>query len=303
MSTISNTILKENEIVEGQTSLNPTLTDYLTDLYNTTGRKLTDGERKYVERYYRIHILSGRAVCVGDFKGIMSKESFRQYRLRLQDLIEVEIHSNPKFYKLKGIYINNDLTVRYSYLDSTQRMHADLDIKMSMVSHEKPLIHNIRLNFKTDSLYEKLLESGHTPHKQNKFFTFTMENPYPITINVYPTNSVSVIVKCTYSPIEYSQEGFLLLSCTMGEVLAYLKIMAKFDFIHEPITNWRFIHFDFNRDSLSFDCDYPLHIVMGHVQMYSKTMPDKKTVFRVEDQVQPKTSFSVEFQKASKING
>jgi len=76
--------------------------------------------------------------------------------------------------------------------------------------------------------------------------------------------------------------------------------------ISQPIQLWRFTHFDFNKDKIDIDCDYPLHDIFGHVQMYTKDMKDGKTAFRVEEQLEPNTTLieemqSVKFQKASEL--
>lgn len=242
-----------------------------------------------------------KAVC-------KSYGSYRQVKNNLKSLLHLVIRSNQGFYQFKCLIIDQKLTERYTDLSPTQRVHDELDIRLAIVNHEQPKMHNIRINFQADGLYQNLVKNySKPPDPQNKIYhlDYNIDN-YDVKVSVRTTDSVTVNIACTYSPIVYTVSGFARLCYILGHVSACLNFDARCQNIMQPIELWRFSYFDFNKDSYSFDCDYPLHDVFKHAQMYTKTMPDNTTVFRVEEQSHPETlvvdeMLTPRFQKASEL--
>lgn len=266
---------------------NPELASFLTNCGNELGRKLTNKEIDFCKRAYAINVLSRRAFSTDDMKPVCKSNGvFRQMIHKLTPLLEITVKSIPTWYKFKGLTIDQKLTKKYTELTPTQRVRNELDTRLATVKHEPPMIHNIRIKLETSGLYNNLVTNyPYQPNSQNKIFFLTYEiQNYTAKVSVYPTDSVVVNIACTYSPIEYSTNGFLRLSFLLGKIPVLLDMDSKTNNIIQDVDLWRFTHFDLNRDSVHFDCDFPLHDVYGHVQMYTKKMLDKSTVFRVEEQ-------------------
>jgi hypothetical protein len=254
-------------------------------------------------------VLSQRAFATDDMKSICKSNGlFRQMICNLRPLLQITKKSIPTYYKFKELIIDEKLTKWYTDLTPSQRIHGEIGNKLSLVKHEPPQIHNIRIKFQTTRLHENLIRNyPNNPNPQNNvfFLTYEIEN-YDIRVGVYPTNTVQVTISCTHSPIEYTTSGFAELFVLLGSVKANLSHDSRSPVISQPIQLWRFTHFDFNKDKIDIDCDYPLHDIFGHVQMYTKDMKDGKTAFRVEEQLEPNTTLieemqSVKFQKASEL--
>jgi len=290
-------------------AINPKLTDYLTKCVNTVGRSLTRGEKDFLIRGYRINVINGRAFTTDDYKGIISGGSFRQLIRKLRPIIQIVIKSRPNFYKLKGLYLDEKLTKNYTELSSDQRMYAQLDILLSMVKHERPFIHDIRLSANISDLYEELVKKGSTPDKNNGMITIdaSVNSLYTTKVNV-SKNSMMVMIGCTYSPIEYSQSGMLCLTCHCGEILMHLKSMSGIEFQVQRINDWSFVYFHLNRDSIehTFPKGFTLDTIIGHTAIYAKKMANGKSVIRLEDKLAPDTTILGEmdtdrFQKANEL--
>ena len=289
--------------------LNPELTDFLTHCTNGNGEKLTPLEESFCRRGYSINVQSGRPFCDRDMKPVCTTNaSFRQIIHSLKPLLEIVINSRPKYYKFKVLTIDQKLTKKYTDLSPNQRIHDELDIKLAEVNHEQPKIHNIRLKFKADGLYANLVKNyPKPPNYFNKKYTIRYEiDKLDCIVSIPTTDNVVFTVACTYFPIEYSLEGFARLFFILGQIKACLDFDSKAQNIVQDFSLWRFIHFDFNKDSVSFECDYLLHEVYGHVQIYTKKMHDKTTRLRVESREGLKTTIieemeTLRFQKANQM--
>jgi len=289
--------------------LNPNITDFLTHCTNTIHRALTPLEENFAKRGYSTNVYSGRGWSESDMRTICKTNgSFRQIKFKLRELIETVINSRPKLYKFKELTIDHKLTQKYRDLSTSQIVHGDLDQRLSFVNHEKPMIHNIHLQALSDGVYSNLERNYPKPHNpQNKshVLKYEIEN-YTIVVSAYPTDTLSIVVGCTFSPFEYNSHGFSKLFFLLGQIKSCLDFDSKANNIVQSVGSWKFKHFDFNKDSYSFDCDYTVHDVFSHVIMYTKKMPNQTTIFRVEQQEEPNTTIleemdTVRFQKANEL--
>lgn len=289
--------------------LNPKLTDHLTDCANRLGRKLTKQETKYHNRAYRINVVSGRPFWFPDFKPFMSASQFRQHIHNLRPIIEVVANSNPKQYKLRGLYTDEKLTEKYTDLSQEQILFQSLDVLLSQVKHERAYIHDIRMSCKTSDLYENLIKNGAIPNYQNHIITIPIScnSSFNTKVNV-TKDSIIVIIGCTHNPVEYSGAGILSLIGYLGEVVRELKGLAKVEFLYEPYYNWRFEYFHLNRDTVEqeFPRGFTLNTIFNHTCTYKHDFPSGKSNLRIEEKETPHTTILEEmqtprFQKASEM--
>lgn len=284
-------------------SLNPTFNEFLTNCTNVLHRSITNRERKLLGRAYPINVISGITFTHHDFKDILTDTYFRVLIHKLRPLIITKKKGIPCHYQISGLYLDEKLTEEYTALPVDQRLFANLDILLAMVKHQPPAIHDIRIHATTSGLYERLIQLGHKPNKKNKIITLSLGELTPLIdtkVNVHSTGTVAVILGCTYHPIPYSTNGFTTLISHLGSVRTFLELTCKNVFQIEPIPNWRFKYFHFNRDSIEYDFptnEYTLHVVFGHVQVYNKKMLDGSIVIRVEKQIVPNTTIAEELDK------
>lgn len=289
--------------------LNPILTVFLTDCTNRLGRKLTKKQKEFIGKAYRINTLGGRPFWFPDFKPFMSDNQYRQHIHNLKPVVEVVVNTNPRQYKLRGLYTNEKLTERYTDLSPEQILFQQLDVLLSLVKHEQVYIHDIKVSCKTSDLYENLVKHGQMPHPQNKMITIPVScnSSFNTKVNV-TKDSIQIHVGCTHNPIEYSGNGILSFVGYLGEVIRELKGLSGMEFLYEPYSNWRFEYFHLNRDSIEYDFPkgYTLHTIFGHACLYKHNMPDGKSKIRLEEKISPDTTILDEtltprFQKASEL--
>ena len=293
-------------------SLNPTFNELLTNCTNVLHRSITNGERKLLGRAYAINVISGITFTHHDFQDILTDTYFRVIIHKLRPLIITKKKGIPCHYQIRGLYLDEKLTEEYTALPVDQRLFANLDILLAMVKHQPPAIHDIRIHATTSGLYERLIQLGHKPNKQNKIITLSLGELTPFIdtkVNVHSTGTVAVILGCTYHPIPYSTSGFTTLISHLGSVRTFLELTCKNVFQIEPIPNWRFKYFHFNKDSIEYNFptnEYTLRAVFDHVQVYNKKMLDGSTVIRAEKQIVPNTTITeeldkIEFRQASEL--
>ena len=293
-------------------SLNPLFNTFVTNCIHTLQRGITDKEKEFIKLAYRINTISGIPFSYVDFLHIVNDVYFRQIIHNLKPIIIMKHKGRPSYYCLKGIYLDEKLTEEYTVLPVEQRLFATFDILLSTIKHQPPAIHDIRIKTTTCELYEELIRLGHKPNKQNKIITLSLGDLTPFIdtkVSVHSTGTLVVILGCTYHPIPYSSKGFTTLISHLGSVRTFLELTCNRIFQVEPIMNWKFKLFDFNKDSLRYDFpsnDYSVHAVFDHIQVYNKKMLDGSTVIRAEKQIVPNTTIceevdKIEFRRASEL--
>ena len=283
-------------------SLNPSFNAFVTDCRNELRRRIGGTELEFIRTAYRINVIGGVPFSYLDFLPKIKKNYFRKIKYDLKPIIIQKVPGKPKFHQLKGLYLDEKLTEEYTALPVDQRLFANFDILLSMVKHQPPAIHDIRIQATTSGLYEMLIQLGHKPTK-NKIITLSLGELTPFIdtkVNVHSNGTVAVILGCTYHPISYSTRGFTTLISHLGSVRTFLELTCKNVFQIEPIPNWRFKYFHFNKDSIEYDFPtnkYTLHAVFDHVQVYNKKLLDGSTVIRAEKQIVPNTTITEELDK------
>ena len=285
-------------------SLNPPFNAFVTDCTNTLQRSVTNKELELIRIAYQINVISGIPFSYLDFAPKIDSGYFRVIINKLKPIVITKRKGRPAYYQLKGLCLDEKLTEEYTALPVDQRLFANLDILLSMTKHQPPAMHDIRIKTTTCGLYEKLLQLGYEPNKQNKIITLSLGKLIPLIdtkVNVHSTDTLVVILGCTYHPIPYSSKGFITLISHLGSVRTFLELTCKRTFQVEPIMNWKFKLFDFNKDSVRYNFpsnDYTVHVVFDHVQVYNKKMLGGSTVIRTEKQIVLDTTISEEVDKA-----
>ncbi len=296
--------------------LNPDFNAWLTHCVNVLQRRLTHRERNFLKRCYNINVLSGIPLCYEDFKDVWQSNytgNFRAIKHKLNALFEEVKNGKPKYYKMICLYLDKELTDEYTSIPVTHRIFANLNILLSMTRHEKPQLHNILFQCKTFGLYSRLIELGYTPNKK-KAITINeipVDKIINVSIVVYSTDNLLIRLACTYSPVDYSTNGFISLISLLGKIEYYLKVvMAQKDCQIEPVNNWKLKHIDLNQDSIHYDFptnEYTVSMVFGHIQVYNKTFPNGEQRIRVEEQLELNNTFdeelsTIRYQKASDLS-
>jgi len=294
--------------------LNPEFNDWITDCVNVLHRRLTVKEKKFLKRCYNINVLSGIPLCFNDFKeilGIKYKGNFRAIKHKLSSLFEVMHKGKPTYYKLKGLYIDEELTNQYTSIPISERIFANLNILLSLCRHEIPQLHAILFKCNTSELYSQLVKLGCTPNKQK---SITM-NEIPVhkiidvSITIYSTGTMLVRLGCTYFPINYNDKGWIDMISLLGKIESHLISLTQKEFQIEPVSNWKLKHIDINKDSIAYNFpndEYTIHMIFGHIQVYNKKFPDGTKKIRVEEQLELDSTISShmaspKYQKASKL--
>ncbi len=255
-------------------------------------RTLTLKEKNFLTRCYRINVVSGLPICYEDFKDVLGdnyKGNFRAIKHKFNILFEVVQNGKPKYYKMAGLYLDKELTDKYTGMPIPARIYADLDTIFALAKHEKLQMHGILFECKTSGLYSALLEQGH-PIGSNNAITISLDvdKIVDVSITLYSTENMLVRLGCTFNPFSYDDNGIISLIFLLGKIEYCLKILSKTDFQIEPIIKWRWKHFDLNRDSIHYDFptdDYTIHLIFGHIQVYNKKFPDGKERIRIEEQL------------------
>lgn len=282
--------------------LNPKINTFLTNCINTYQHVLTHKDKEFLKRGYRINAISGIPFSFMDYQDMLGtnyKGNFRARILKLSPLIEKVLSSIPSYYKIRGLYLDKELTNKYTALPLFERIFGDLEVLFAMTRHETLQMHKIFLKCTSSGLHERLIEQGIKPTSNGSISINGLDVDSTVTasLQIYSTGTILTKLGCTYNPIDYSSLGFLNLSAYMGKIEYHLKALAKKDFQIEQIPNWKLKRIDLNRDSLSYSFptdDFTVHIVHNHAQIYNKKFPNGKQKIRFEDQIEPDNTISQE---------
>ena len=264
------------------------LTHSLTELINTYHiGKITSARRKFLNIGYDINTKQKISFCLEDFreKGY-SDVNFRQYIHKLHDMIDTVTKSNPVFYKLKGIILSiHDEKITHRTMGEGIRTLKDILLELKYLP---PMIHDIKLKFKSENLHRILLANGCKAHPQNKQIRldYTLNEISTIAvITVYP-KSVQIHISNSYNPIMFDSDGILRLSTSLGSIFEFIHNKAL-GFASIPhCLDWIIYHYHFNKDQITVSGKSTEITVADFndifTRYYKKTMHNGTTVDRLE---------------------
>ena len=269
--------------------------------------QLRRGARRFLNKAIRIN-QGGQPFTVSDFPEL-SKSVRKGYVfvLRHAGFIETLRTSGYAYYRVKGFRLDNFWdkvtpnptgdTITTSTLQD--ELHQVLEEYLKEL--DSPALHNIRLHLYDDYVYEIIKQKTKDQNcfdidynESNKSFTIKLPifgfKEYGITIILTPTKLIQVLIKNTFKPIVYDENGLQILVSLLGEIRRYL---TSFSSDIPPVLDWLFVRADFGRD-----CKKPLnkptptlqfkHFSGALLRTYAKRWEDGSRKIRVEEIISPK---------------
>lgn len=266
--------------------------------------------KRFINKAIRIN-QAGEPFSFMDFPEI-TKNSFKQYVFQLRHCGLIEVISKSVFaqYRVKGFRLNDfweklttnptEVTISNNKNSRPDQENIHQYIQEYFTDLDSPALHNIRLHFYDDNLYNiiesSLLESkSYTIHfsPRNKSYIidreFSWESNCSVKIILTPKKLVQIIIKNTFRPLAYDEHGIYELYAKLGEVRNYL---MKYSPNIPPVSRWLFVRADFGRD-----CKKPLNRMFPAmefrdlsgvlVRIYAKSWPDGTTRLRCEKNITP----------------
>lgn len=246
----------------------------------------------FLKRAYQINTEKEEPFCCLHFPNL-SRNNFRQFIHKFKNIIEVEIKSNPCFYKLKGLDISH-----FKNFVTDKDKGAVMLSMLENLKDQDPCIHDLKFLIDTD-IHHYL---KNYPVNQNnngiKILIPSFDKNIQIKAMVYP-KKLQLEIGCSYKPFVYDLSGSLNLCSVLGQILFYLRVISHSDAKISPIHSWIITHYHFGKDSSETWSGKSFHLTYeeafhGLVRFYSKKYPDGKVVPRFENIVTPKISLEQE---------
>ncbi len=274
----------------------------ITEFYHKQGiaRKPPKKLFALIKKAYQIN-LSDMPFYHEDFEYLgISYSNFRRIVSDHKGLILVHMKSSNCSYKLAGMKLTGDskkFTIRPMGGEGIYKMLVDVKIKLNHLTRMKnqPVtIHDIRYQFKNDTLHAALKNKGYAASTSNNLIRLD----YPISkeyvtvkILIYP-KTIQVIIGCTYRPIIYDSYSAYGQLAMLGEIMGYLKAISEINNM-TPVTEWIFNGGHFAKDSPIEYNGKSIHekvddMINGFIRFYSKEYPDKNVRPRLEYGLSPK---------------
>ncbi len=172
-----------------------------------------------------------RPYCSADlmeFAGIYSKGTARNINCKLKKLQIVELYckSGFAFYKLKSIdrsKIKKPVTLSRMGGRGLGRVTIDLTVLLdSLPAEELCRVHDVRLAFVADQLYELLLSTGkYKPAVGSKdicFGSFEWSKYRSVQVILHCNGTVTFVLDCGNCPVEASPIGFVSMAAFIGGI-------------------------------------------------------------------------------------
>jgi hypothetical protein len=162
----------------------------------------------------------------GTIRNIFSK-------LKKEGEIEFIYRSGPAFYKIKGSDVGKPMTVNHGegHLSPKQRTFLQT---LQSIPMDKPAIHDIRLSFSFKHLWS-ILSVSESPLIKSKDlesnFDIILQDielaDHVIKTTVHKTDTVSVIVGCSLSPIPIDLFGLARFTSSIARVEERLQLLVN----------------------------------------------------------------------------
>ena len=300
----------------------------------------------FLERMANIIFLENRPFCYKDFLSFELNGKEHRYThgtirnnfstLKKQNSIEFVCQSPEAFYTLKGVNQGKSITPNHgeAYLHQKQKTFLTF---LNQLPMDKPAIHDIRLRFSVRGLWDILssLSSSSTDLisnidvKNNKDITLHDIDlkDHVIKTTIHKTDTVSVIIACSNTPIPLDTMGLAKLSSALTRVEDRLQrlLIDHYTSLNAGLVSecnnrahtinipskysvpshmlWTVTMWHFGQDSLigysgeKFEIQWKDGLQLFH--MYSKQIHNKKTfkkIIRKEIQEYPNRSLEDSFR-------
>ena len=281
------------------------LTDY--DEFNEWLTKQINGHlsKKQIEflfQAWRINTNDKNLFCCADFPQL-KRNNFRQYIRKNKELIDLEIKSNPCFYKLKGIVLPGRQKITHRVMgDSGERFSALLQ-----TLREQPAsIHDIKIKINF-SLHEKLRKLGYKVNPKNNGIFIKIPN-YDQNIiakaSVYP-ETIQLDLGCSIIPIVYNLSGVIHLTFFLGKIWTYFFIISGCGL--PDVLEWIIKHYHFGKDGKESKSEQTCHFTYeevsgGIIRYYNKLLKNGSFRTRIEQIQTPHSTLDEEIEKIMQAN-
>ena len=247
-------------------------------------------------------------------------------RLRKEGLIEISYKSSIVFYTLRGVKFGKDsrmamtvnpmvvtpLTTQQLSSNPIYRIIKDLPL-------EKNSVHDIRLKFQVPEIYHVIVSQTRSslydyttnPISKDISLPLWQIEKLDVKVVIHKTDTVSVIVGCSYSPIAVDVVGIIRLTNALAVVRERLSTLVSQDsksstvnkipdYMEWIVTMWHFgadasVEYTGERFSATWGVAQD-----ALIRIYSKTMNDHKARIRLERQEYPRTTLA--FALEQKLN-
>jgi len=242
--------------------------------------------QKFLDDARKFNISQQRPFCYKDFA--ISHSTFRKNIHHLGDCIETVICSKPCFYKVRGVKLPGD--IRKVTFRPTGGI-APLNEILESLRDQPPMIHDIKIKISTN-IHSTLVAKGCTVSKSNKGILMSVpvsSNNIVAKVSVYP-HTTQIDIACSFKPITYDVESMIELLGILKEVSLYITQLSGISL--PPVGQWIITHYHFNKDGSVEANGSSFHIsvtdtVAGFVRLYTKKLPNNKTITRLEKTVLP----------------
>jgi len=242
---------------------------------------LSKGDSTFLTRLRKHNEIRQEPFCVEDFD--YKPGTFRHKLHRIRDHIQVVASGHPTFYKVKGVDLPRNVTLKPMGV-------FELETVLRDCKDQTPMIHNVRFKVYSN-LHEKLLLKGLSQHKQNHSIVLTdsiLPSPYPnlnIKLISYPKH-FQLIVGCSLHPIIFDIPSLTDLWFVLGKYINQLESFVGSSFLIQPLSQWTHTHSHLNKDGSlelsgeSFHCTQEDYNGVLY-RIYSKSFSDGNRI-RVE---------------------
>jgi hypothetical protein len=248
--------------------------------------------------------------------------------LMKEGLVEVSYKSHITFYTLKGVKFGKAIRIAMTDNHMVVTPHTTQQLGSNPVYRiikdlplEKNSVHDIRLKFHVPEIYHVII-SQPTPSLLHDYTTnpvskdislrvWQIEN-LDVKVVIHKTDTVSVIVGCSYNPIAVNVAGIIRLTNALAVVRERLSTLVSQDSSKSSTVNkipdymeWVVTMWHFGADASVEYTGEKFSATWGIAQdaiirVYSKTMKDHRTRIRLERQEYPRITLVLAIEQ--KIN-
>jgi hypothetical protein len=261
--------------------------------------EIVDNEKRYFSRldFVPEFIVDGQIyhISCGTFRNIMSDWV-------KAEKLEVKFYSPQAFYTLKGVSIGNPMTRDHTgalIMQNRRRLsnHPIYRIIQNLPFGQRAL-HNIRLRFEVKGIYDIFsLQYKKSPNSDDISLPSWPVNDLDIIVTVHSTDTVSIVIACSYCPVAVDVDGVVRLSnalATVKERISNLAVSSSSipDHMSWIVTMWHFgvdCTETYTREKFYASWEVAQHAL---ITVYSKDWKDGKSRVRIEKQEYPQKSLA-----------
>jgi hypothetical protein len=257
----------------------------------------------------------------------MTHGTFRNYisSLLKEGLVEVSYRSHITFYTLRGVKFGKASRISMTRNHMGVTPHTTKQLASNPVYRiikdlplEKNSVHDIRLKFKVPEIYHVIVSQiTHSLHygyitnpisKDISLQVWQIEN-LDLKVVIHKTDTVSVIVGCSYSPVAVDVAGVIRLTNALAVIRERLSVLVSQtpcrssnittipDYMEWIVSMWHFgadasVEYTGERFSATWGIAQD-----AIIRVYSKTMKDHRTRIRLERQEYPKTTLALALEQ------